>query len=85
MQKVYITKYALTYGVFTVEGELFDDGRAVRFKRGEGYFQEYAHGKDFQLTEKDALDRAEEMRIAKLKSLDKQIKKVSAINFIIKN
>lgn len=84
MTKVYITKYALTYGVFTVEGELVADGTAVSYKRDAGYFQEYAHGKDFQLTEEDALARAEEMRIAKLKSLDKQMKKVSAIKFQIK-
>lgn len=84
MTKVYITKYALTYGVFAVEGSLFADDTAVRYKRAEGYFVKHAHGKDFHLTEEGALARAEEMRIAKLKSLDKQMKKVSAIKFQIK-
>lgn len=84
MPKVYITKYALTYGIFSVEGSLSADGTAVRYKREGGYLSEIAHGQDFQLTEEDALARAEEMRIAKLKSLDKQIKKVSAIKFDIK-
>lgn len=44
----------------------------------------HGEGKEFHLTEQSALDRAEEVRIKKLQSLDKQIKKISNITFSCK-
>lgn len=78
---VYITKYALTTGIIKAEGRISDD-MVVYTPKGGG-FRQYAHGKDFHFTEEDARSRAEEMRIAKLKSLDRQAKKVSAMKFEI--
>lgn len=83
MTIVYITKYALTTGVYSAEADVNGD-MAVQRAKGSGYAQ-YFHGKDWHLTEYEALDRAEEMRIAKLKSLDKQMKKISALKFTIKS
>lgn len=84
MTKVYITKYALTAGIFAVDGRLFANDTAVSYKQEGASFVQHAHGKDFHHTPEEALARAEEMRISKLKSLDKQMKKVSAIKFEIK-
>ena len=70
------TKYALTRGVLKEKVEVdgasawtVDDWRA------------YLRPGDWHRTEAAAIERAEEMRIAKLKSLDKQIKKISALKF----
>lgn len=86
MTIVYITKYALTTGVYSAEADVNGDMavQAVQREKGSVYAQ-YFHGKDWHLTEDEALDRAEEMRIAKLKSLDKQMKKISALKFTIKS
>lgn len=86
MTIVYITKYAITTGVYSAEADVKGDMAVQRVQRakGSGYAQ-YFHGKDWHLTEDEALDRAEEMRIAKLKSLDKQMKKISALKFTIKS
>lgn len=83
MTIVYITKYALTTGVYSAEADVKDD-KAVQRAKGSGYAQ-YFYGKDWHLTEDEAIHRAEEMRIAKLRSLDKQMKKISALNFTIKS
>lgn len=85
MVKVYITKYALSSGIFSVHGELFANDGAVSYRREGGRFIEHAHGKDFHLTAEEALARAEEMRISKLKSLEKKIKNLSEMKFQIKD
>ena len=80
---IYITKYALTTGIFTTQGEQSSDDSFFYKVDGSSYTQ-YARGNDVHLTESSALERAEEMRIAKLKALDKQMKKVSAMKFEVK-
>jgi len=82
--KAWITKYALTKGIIEIEGRISDNFPSMFcFKRGVGYYEETAHGegKDWHRTKESALARAEEMRIAKLKSLDKQMKKIAALKF----
>ena len=41
-----------------------------------------AHGKDWHRTPEQALARAEEMRLAKIESLKKSIKKLEGLKFI---
>ncbi len=86
MTIAYITKYALSVGVYKVDGE--QNGamfiQPADREDGRSYYPQYFQGKDWHLTEELALARAEEMRIAKLKSLDKQMKRVSALKFEIK-
>lgn len=78
MTTVWITKYALSTGIFKVEANTHKDNM-VTWKSGG--FMQFAHGQDFHLTAAGALDRAEEMRIKKLQSLDKQAKKIAAMKF----
>jgi hypothetical protein len=79
--RVWITKYALTTGVFEVaDAELFANNSAVTWKSKEGYSQ-YAHGKDWHRTREDAFARAEEMRVQKLASLEKQINRLRELTF----
>ncbi len=77
--KIWITKYALTSGIFETCAVITGDNMAS-YKR-DGRYTEFAHGKQFHLSNESAIAEAEEMRIKKLKSLEKQIKKVSAIKF----
>lgn len=87
LTKIFVTKYALSTGIFSAEAECKDgsDMAVIRGNRAEGYFDQYLHKGDFYHDEDSALQKAEEMRIKKLKSLDKQMKKVSAIKFEVKH
>ncbi|WP_312836672.1 hypothetical protein [Pantoea sp.] len=84
MTRIYVTKYAFTSGVFSVEAKVDEERKMASYKAPGDYFTAYVHGNEFHLTRDDALSRAEEMRIKKLQSLDKQIKKISAMKFEIK-
>lgn len=80
--KVWITRYALTVGIFEVDAEQSDrTSGMVSYKRSPDSLMEFAHGKDWHVMRETAVARAEEMKIAKLQSLEKQIKKVSKITF----
>lgn len=82
---IYITKYALTAGIYKREGESFNSDRgSYSYKHSPEHYSTIVSGNDVHLTEEDAIARAEEMRIAKLKALDKQMKKVSAMKFEVK-
>lgn len=76
--KIYVSKYALSSGIFEVMAKV-EDGMATC--RREGRFIECFHGKAWHYTKDQAIAEAEEMRIRKLKSLDKQAKKVAALKF----
>ncbi|MDU4943872.1 MAG: hypothetical protein E6X23_20430 [Mixta calida] len=84
MTLIYVTKYALTSGIFAVEADVEESRKIASYKQPASYFVEYVHGNDFHLTQEAAVARAEEMRIKKLQSLDKKIKQISAMKFEIK-
>lgn len=65
MTKIYVTKYALSSGIFSAEAQVSADGKMASYKQEGAYFNGYAYGRDFHLTEELALKRAEEMRIKK--------------------
>ena len=80
---VYITKYALTQGIFEKEAKMCGtDGRMINCdfdtNLGEYYFDE---GKDWHRTLEGAIARAEEMRTKKVASLQKSLKKIKALKF----
>ena len=84
MTKAYITKYALTEGVYEVCGDLSEFTGGLFVEKILGVYPQY-HGRgDWHLTPEAAIAKAEEMRIKKLQSLDKQMKKLSALKFEIK-
>lgn len=78
--QIYNTKYLFTDGITVHEAEIKNDMAIIR--EGRSYAL-YLHGKGREWhTEKEgALKRAEELRIKKLQSLDKQMKKISALTF----
>mgnify|MGYP000983773435 CR=1 FL=1 len=81
--EIFITKYALTKGIFRAEGSVAA-GVAV-YKQSNKWYDQYAHGegKDWTRTGLAAIQRAHQMRVAKIASLKKQIAKLEAMDFKI--
>lgn len=80
---VWVTKYALTTGIEKHEAvtTCSDDMVCVRGDRIKGEYDQHFHGKDWHTTEEEAKKRAEEMRVKKLKSMEKQMKKIKSLVF----
>lgn len=77
----WITRYALTKGIQKVQAEsCFDISENMIVVR-EGYAPQYYHGNEWHRTRDDAVLRAEEMRKAKLKSIDKNRDRLLSIKF----
>jgi hypothetical protein len=72
--KIYVTKYALTQGIWAVEAEKAPSKR--NYVRTVGQFPTYYYKGQWCPSRKSALDHAEQMRIKKIASLRKQIKKL---------
>lgn len=77
--KAYISKYALTKGIFEVEAEECGD---ITIYILQGYIiGGYFHGIGWHTTRAEAIKRAEEMRLKKIESLKKQIAKLEKKRF----
>jgi hypothetical protein len=86
IMKVWITKYALTQGIYEADAELctsVKDGSMISVKHEKHYYEQYFHGKDKEWT----LDKitatiiANNMRSKRIASLQKQIAKIEKLNF----
>lgn len=82
----WITKYALTDGVIKVSGKVNHEisSRMFTYRLPGDFSDTYVHGNDWHRTEHEALDRAEKMRAKKIASLKKQIAKLEAMKFVVK-
>lgn len=78
--KAWVTRYALTDGIFVVDGEVCHNISSSMLNYGS---LKNAHGKDWHRTPEAALVRAEEMRKAKIASLKKSIAKLEAMVFTV--
>ena len=81
--KAWVTKYALTSGIMEVGGTISKQYAGLFHvpAKERGHFGQTFHGLDWHTVKADALDRAEEMRKAKIASLKKQIAKLEALEF----
>ncbi len=79
MEKVFITKYALTKGILEKEAEIHDYGHEIAYVKGE--FSSYSLGKEAFRTREQAMERAEKMRLKKIASLKKQIEALEKMKF----
>lgn len=83
--KVWITKYALTYGIF--ERETHSDHRVTSYvhvtERVEAGFacENHFGPNEWSASEEDAKARAREMQQAKIKKLEKQMDKIRKLDF----
>ena len=80
----YITKYALTTGIYSAQGEVCYDINSEVFSERKNCGSLYYHGNEWHRTKEDAIMRAEEMLDRKIKSLEKQIAKLKKMTFVVK-
>lgn len=81
MTTIWITKYALTAGVQEREQIGCDGNMATVRSPGGLNGREFFHGNDWHMTKATALERAEEMRKAKIALLHKSLSKLQAMSF----
>ncbi len=76
--KIWVTKYALTTGIFSADAEV-NSGVAIvpMFRVPTQYF----HGNDWHETPEAALARAEEMRKKRIIALNRNIAKLQNLEF----
>lgn len=73
--KIWVTKYALTDGVYVCEGEISNNMAVVEWEgglNGKAYF----HGQDFHVREDAAKERVRAMVESKRKSIKKQLSRL---------
>lgn len=81
--KIWNTKYCLTGGITEHEVEECFTAGMVEIPKTDKSFAVYLHGegREWHRSFADAVFRANEIKIKKLQSLDRQVKKISAIEF----
>lgn len=84
--RVWAAKYAMSSGeILSFMAEIKDGGYARQVLEDRRTMDRlFLSRTEYSLTEEDARQQAEELRIKKLKSLDKQTKKVSGLVFTVK-
>jgi hypothetical protein len=76
--KIYSTKYALTVGIQHLDAEDCGDGMV---KAGGLFNYLHGEGRQWHRTREGAVLKAEAMRNAKIKSLEKSLAKLRALKF----
>ena len=79
----YLTRYVLTHGIIKADGHVNHKMSPSTFTYRMDECWQFETCKDWYKDPQDALLRAEEMREAKIKSLQKQIAKLQAMAFTI--
>jgi hypothetical protein len=80
MKKIYITKYALTGGIFSIVCKINNSGYALE-KNERGYPVNAYSPSAYADTMEQAIEKAEKMRDKKIKNLKKQIEKLENLTF----
>ena len=80
--KVWITKYALTKGIFPAQVRVSDTTpKMVMPPSSAGNWTEYYHKPDWHETPAEALAQAEKMRVAALNAMEKKRRKLLSLDF----
>lgn len=74
----FVTKYALTTGVYKVRGEVSEDGFSIHVKEARNTMRPY-WGTEWQRTEEAAIARVKDMIAAKKKAADRALAKWDAL------
>lgn len=80
--KAFITKYALTQGIYEIEAEIchsINPDMISNINRQNNCY--HGEGKDWHRTKESAIERANAMRATKIKNLQKQISKLEKLEF----
>lgn len=82
--KIYLTKYALTKGIISAKAEAVEGSpKLIAIPSEDGQHRDYFRGKDWHLTKKAAVARAEEMRLKQIAKLQSQIKVLTELQFTV--
>ena len=79
--KAYITKYALTEGILEFDNAEVNVENPEMLIISDGARMIFFHGKHWHKTRQVAVDEAEIMRLKKISSLNKSIKKFESLKF----
>ena len=83
--KAWITKYALTEGIFEVDARVCGDisQDMIAYRRAGDTVESYCHGRgrDWHTSYEGAACRARAMRDAKIRSIEKQIARLRSLEF----
>lgn len=82
--KVWITKYALTQGIFSIDAE-DEGGGMVADRRTHAAIYYHGEGREWHRTHDAAIVRAEVIRDAKIASIEAQLRKLRAMTFAKKD
>jgi hypothetical protein len=81
IQKVFITKYALSSGIMECEMDVKEDEKSC-YGKPEGFaFRTGFYNNDFHLTKEEAVKDCEQRKIKRINSLEKQIIKLNKLSF----
>ena len=78
--KVWITKHALTQGIFEVEAEISENFKNI-CSHENGIYHTYYHKPYWYENKEDAIKHAKKLQEKMIKSLQKKIKIISEIEF----
>jgi len=81
--KIYVTKWAITQGILEMEADDTVSGtaRTVFVPQSRSSFAQAFHSNEWHKTKAEAVERAEEMRRAKIVSLQGQLAKIQNLVF----
>jgi hypothetical protein len=78
----FITRYALSRGIFEIEAKITDHDRRIINQTVDGKgINSYYHAREWWTTKGEAIKQAQRMRDKKVKSLSKQIEKLKEMEF----
>ena len=83
IETFYITKHALTQGIEKEQGRVCEAGGGSMIECHPVGYSAYYHGegREWHRTREAAIKKAEEMRLAKIKSIKKSLAKMEALRF----
>lgn len=81
MATFWITKYALTAGIFEIDSKVGEYGRVKDTRPGAMSFNSFTHGKEAFESKADAITDAERRRKRRLDGLRKQFTKLEGLKF----
>ena len=84
MNTFYITKYALTSGIFSIETDDSDDGM-IRDTRNTYLNYFHGEGEEWHRTVEGAISKASQMKADRIASLKKSLAKTEKTTFSAKN
>jgi hypothetical protein len=81
--KIFVTKYALTTGIeeLNLPNDYNGDDGYFSYTEKDPWRDHFYSPKEWYTSRKAAVARAKEMQAAKLKSIDKQRKRIAALTF----